>query len=464
MEKTQNEIKGISQIKLENSVEANSDKASIDIPRNNQEDLKANNTEEELVLLNLKPKDNSSIDRSIDDAGDDKSYSESGSEDEDCEGKYLSGANVNTSAIQIGSCKSKHSKTKISRIPQEDDDKPDTQIVSVIVTIYASESYDNLFRSVKQKSSEGKVRLYSLNLFSVGHLFKILTNQGNALGEEDNTNFIQLCKELIEDISQVDSNCVLFNYECCSTCDDGKVTQDPYPLDIISMTKHCLDKGYMVMFSDFAVKMLIKIWNEDILGPNPLVNIGECSGNVKLEFDTKVLKDSPSKQLQMVGELSDKGIANVHALGGTIVIGHDMGKLSNANFNFSVLTYVTSSSKEDYFSDSEEGEKKEAKDKELTDYRLLFNEKNASVGHAMFKYPSGGVIIVSATHWIELNKLDVSEDNLKVVAKCNYGSDYDDDIRSIERERSVGRKRVKLSKLANRFVQQSVPCKENKRK
>jgi hypothetical protein len=81
----------------------------------------------------------------------------------------------------------------------------------------------------------------------------------------------------------------------------------------------------------------------------------------------------------------------------------------------------------------------------------------------MFKYLPGGVIIISATHWIEL-KLDVSEDNLKIVAKCNYGSDYDDDIKFIECEKSVEKKKVKISKLANKFVQQSVPCKENKKK
>jgi hypothetical protein len=98
--------------------------------------------------------------------------------------------------------------------------------------------------------------------------------------------------------------------------------------------------------------MLIKIWNEDILGSNPLVNIGECSGNVRLGFDPKVLKDSPSKQLQMVGDLSDKGYADIHTLGGIIAIRHDMGKMSNANYNFSILTYATSYSYYSYGDDS----------------------------------------------------------------------------------------------------------------
>jgi hypothetical protein len=159
----------------------------------------------------------------------------------------LPGANVNTSAIDMVKNKSKlkkqkHSKPKINRIPQIGDDKPEIPIVSIIVTIYADESYDDLFRSV-----------HSLSLFSVGYLFKILANQDDVLAEEDLTSFIQICKELIEDISQVDSNCVLFNYECCSACEGKRITEHPYSLDVINMTKYCLDKGYMVVFSDFAV-------------------------------------------------------------------------------------------------------------------------------------------------------------------------------------------------------------------
>jgi hypothetical protein len=55
MEKTPSQIKGKSLIKLEKPLKVNSEKASIDIPKNDQKDLKDNNVEEEMILLNLKP-------------------------------------------------------------------------------------------------------------------------------------------------------------------------------------------------------------------------------------------------------------------------------------------------------------------------------------------------------------------------------------------------------------------------
>jgi hypothetical protein len=74
MEKTPNQIKGKSLIKLEKPLEANSEKAFIDISKNNQKDLKDKNIEEEMILLNLKPKKNYSIDKSIDNDLDNNNY------------------------------------------------------------------------------------------------------------------------------------------------------------------------------------------------------------------------------------------------------------------------------------------------------------------------------------------------------------------------------------------------------
>jgi hypothetical protein len=332
----------------------------------------------------------------------------------------------------------------LKRIVQKDDDRMELPIVSVVVTIHSGSSYDNLFRSVEQKAPSGRIRLYSLNLFSVGDLLKIL--MGEAI-ELDESGFIETAKLLIEDIKQVESDCVLFNYECCSACESGRIEQPANSEGVISLTKYCIDKGYMVMFSDFAVKMLLKIWKTEELGPNPFVKIEECSGMVKLEFDTLVLKLCPSKQLQMVGDLADKGFADVDTMGGTIVIGHDPSQISNAAYIFSILTYVTN-----YNSKSE------------NQYHVIHNGQNAAVGHAMLKYPSGGTVIISAVHWIALQKLDVNFETLKDVAQCNYGSDYDGDLKSIDLERSMSKKRCKINRLAKKFVQQSVPCKEMKSK
>lgn len=60
----------------------------------------------------------------------------------------------------------------------------------------------------------------------------------------------------------------------------------------------------MTMFSDFSLKALINTWKPEILGPNPFVNIGETSEPFTLKFRAEDLKDCPSSQLQIVGEMA----------------------------------------------------------------------------------------------------------------------------------------------------------------
>lgn len=62
-----------------------------------------------------------------------------------------------------------------------------------------------------------------------------------------------------------------------------------------------LDKGHMVMFSDFSLKALIKNWDSKLLGPNPFVKTGQTSSAFELRFKADELKQCPSAQLQIVG-------------------------------------------------------------------------------------------------------------------------------------------------------------------
>jgi hypothetical protein len=319
-------------------------------------------------------------------------------------------------------------------------------VVSVIVTIYSSSSYDDLFRSVPQISSEGRIRLYSLDLHSIGHLLKLFNGQNLDGIDPQNA---ETAKELIKDIQEVDPDCVLFNFECCEGCNDGHIRTKPKCDDVMGMTKYCLDKGYMIMFSDFAVMMLLSIWNESLIGSNPFIQTDTCSGQIKLEFDPNVLKESPSKQLQMVGNLGDKGYAHVETLGGTIVISYNPEKVSD-QYKCSLLTYVTEMSAEGY-------------DYNGKDYSIDYKGKKANVGHALLEYPSGGIIIISAAHWVELCNIGVNMDNLKNVAKCEYGAMYDEEINSIECEKEESVRVSKMNKLANKFVQQTVSCKTKKK-
>jgi hypothetical protein len=66
-----------------------------------------------------------------------------------------------------------------------------------------------------------------------------------------------------------------------------------------------LDKGYMAMFSDFSLKSLIAQWDEHLLGLNPFKHNGGASGGTELRFDPVKLINSPSAQLQIIGDLAE---------------------------------------------------------------------------------------------------------------------------------------------------------------
>merc|ERR1711879_666382 len=124
------------------------------------------------------------------------------------------------------------------------------------------------------------------------------------------------------DIRSVEPLCVVFNWECCSTCAHEAFHQpdeDPRCREIVmDLMQLLLERGHMVMCSDFSLKALIKQWSERRLGPNPFVKIGDFGGSFQLHFDPDVLAQCPSSQLQKAGEMSSDGSARLHAMSNTI--------------------------------------------------------------------------------------------------------------------------------------------------
>ena len=98
---------------------------------------------------------------------------------------------------------------------------------------------------------------------------------------------------------------VCFNFECCSgySTTFGNLLQVHMQLVAFLLKEY----GCLVMFSDFSLKALIKDWDAALLGPNPFVQVAEFSGNLVIHFDCNALKESPSTQLAVVGNLSDTG-------------------------------------------------------------------------------------------------------------------------------------------------------------
>lgn len=318
------------------------------------------------------------------------------------------------------------------KILQNDD--PSLPILSVIVTIFSGTSYDNLFHQVQQVAPGGRISLYSLDLGFVNTFFEELKKLELSQSNED-------MKSFADEIKNLSPDAILFNFECCSGCS----YHFPHPLETIAMITYLMEKGHMVMCSDFAVKSLIKDWQES-LGPNPFVNLGECSSHLELFFEPAILQKSASKQLQMVGELCENGTTTLNVLGGTVIFGMNKLKADNNTYKTNVLTIVT----------------------KMPDYPIIpnndnlweINERIGTIGHVLLKYPKGGTLLLSAGHWIELSNLNANVDNLEAVAKKNYGenNEYQMEIDEIRGLNSELEREERVQKMANKFVQQTTSC------
>lgn len=316
-------------------------------------------------------------------------------------------------------------------------------IVSVIVTVCHGSSYDPLFQSVKQKAPEGRVSVYSLNSALTGIFLLALENKDY---KTPNETFSKNMKILIQEMSDVEPDCIVFNWECCSGCSEQGFTNKSGDLSLI---KFLIEKGCMIMFSDFAVKAIIKDWNVEFFGPNPFIQLGVCSNQIELTFKPEDLLESPSSQLKMVSQLCEKGTAVIHALGGTIVFGVDRTKAVNDLFDVKVLTVATISQG---FSSGDKS------------FFTNIGDKKGTIGHALVKYKSGGSMLLSAGHWVELSKIDVSLESLEIVANTIYKDnvEYKKEIQSMKMESMSNEERsTRVNRMANQFVQQSAPCNYN---
>jgi hypothetical protein len=54
-------------------------------------------------------------------------------------------------------------------------------------------------------------------------------------------------------------------------------------------------------------------------------------------------------------------------------------------------------------------------------YRHEIGGNSGDAGHVLLRYPSGGMILTSMGHWIELMKIDPSENKLFEVAQREFG-------------------------------------------
>lgn len=311
---------------------------------------------------------------------------------------------------------------------------------AVIVTVFAGSSYDSLFRKVDQQSPDPE---YSVAVFSLNYAhLEAVINPASAVSP-----LLEVITDLHQSIAQVEPESVVFNFECCSACSERGFMESPQSL--MPLLQWILSNKYTAMFADFSMKSLINDWNSSILGPNPFINLGGCSGSINLSFDAHTLKECSIAQLETVGQMSDGGKAVLHALAGTIVYSID-SEVSSDLYSIEVLTIVE---KAGGFNSSGVPESKLA----------VIGDNKGTVGHAVLKYSAGGRIVTSAGHWMELSKIDVTEDGVLRTLALQYGeaecSAFQAQLSSCTSEIEKDSFIQSASKM---MVMKSAPCKYSK--
>eukprot|EP00657_Telonema_sp_P-1_P010659 TRINITY_DN518_c0_g2_i3.p1 TRINITY_DN518_c0_g2~~TRINITY_DN518_c0_g2_i3.p1 ORF type:complete len:140 (-),score=28.97 TRINITY_DN518_c0_g2_i3:351-770(-) len=92
--------------------------------------------------------------------------------------------------------------------------------------------------------------------------------------------------------------------------------------------------------------------------------------------------------------------------------------------------------------------------------RCKVGEQTGAAGHVVLTYPTGGQLLTSSGHWIELSKLDVTVENLFQAAEAQYGKGYVEKMQSEMSEQCFDEtsRRAYVSKQSVQMIQQSVPC------
>jgi len=282
----------------------------------------------------------------------------------------------------------------------------DDKLVGVVVSIFSGCSYDPMFREVEPSTVPGeRISTYSIGCRQVKLLHDYLVA---AMPVPD------AWAGLVEDLRSVEPDSVIFNWECCDAVDkSGFPRCQDAPTDDITMRfiGLALQNGFTVMCSDFSLKALITDWSEELLGPNPFLNIGETSGQVTLKFQASDLQnDEVPQQLQVVGQLcSERGSAVVQTLGGTIVYTVNPKRAATDAYTMKVLTVVSDlSSRVPEHMQCSVGEGDSV--------------KRGAAAHVTLTYASGGQIITSMAHWIELTKIDTSVEAVMRTAAQEFGA------------------------------------------
>mmetsp|Transcript_81121 Transcript_81121/g.160770 ORF Transcript_81121/g.160770 Transcript_81121/m.160770 type:complete len:467 (-) Transcript_81121:209-1609(-) len=293
------------------------------------------------------------------------------------------------------------------------------KLVGVMVTISQGTSYDENFREVEPTTVPGeRISTYLLQCCEVQQLHDFLR------GTQPLPTRPAAWSQLLDDIQRVPADSVTFNWECCSFCSDkgfpssvarfGSSQVARAPSATMQLAGLAVQQGFTVMFSDFSLKALLAEWSEDQLGPNPFMQLQthKCNHKFVLDFlPSELRSEEVPQQLQVVGELcSDRGRAAVAAMGDTIVYTLNPRRVATQRYEVKVLTVA-----------SEIVGCPDIPEAVKCSVGSSSDEKRGAAGHVTLTYESGGQLITSMGHWIELTRLDTSERAVMEVAGRSFG-------------------------------------------
>lgn len=337
--------------------------------------------------------------------------------------------------------------------------KSEDKLVAVMVTIYQGSSYDENFREIEPTTVPGeRIITYSMRCCDVGKLHDYLT--GIQAVPAPST-----WAELLEDIRSVPSDSVTLNWECCDGCSDSgfplcgigagtsrfrRGANPAAPSATMKLMGLAVRRGFTVMCSDFSLKALISEWSEEQLGPNPFLKLQqECDRQFQLDFLPEELQhEEVPQQLQVVGELcAQQGKAVVAALGGTIIYTVNPTRTQTQLYDLKVLTVVSTWSGAT-----------EMPEAMKCSVGVGEHEKCGAAGHVTLTYASGGQIVTSMGHWIELTRIDTALETVMQVAERNFGQAEAMQLQSEMDELNTDFERSEcVQKWSKQMVQKSVP-------
>lgn len=140
--------------------------------------------------------------------------------------------------------------------------------------------------------------------------------------------------------------------------------------------------------------------------------------------------------------MAEQGRCNVVAAGGTIVYTVD-SHVKSETYDLQILTVVPN-----IFGLN------------LPDNHVckITDEIQGVAGHVLLTFKSGGHILTSMGHWIELMKIDTSEKKLFEVAEKQFGATKAAEMKMEYSNMNATQQKAYISNNAVNFVQNQAPC------